>query len=66
MIDSSMGTDMKQTLATDLGQVHRVFSRPVYAHEDHKDELINKLKAQMSAGYPTEVAGEGNPTKSGA
>jgi hypothetical protein len=64
MIDSSMGADMTQTLG--LGQVCRVFSRPVYAHEDHKDELINKLKSQMSAGYPTEVAGEGNPTKSGA
>jgi hypothetical protein len=47
-------------------QVHRVFSRPVYAHDGHKDELINKLKAQMSAGYPTEVAGEAKAAKCGA
>ena len=47
-------------------QVHRVFSRPVYAHDGHKDELINKLKAQMSSGYPTEVAGELKSAKCGA
>lgn len=36
--------------------VHRVLAKPVYAYSDHKDELINKLKAGMAAGYPTEVA----------
>lgn len=38
--------------------VHRVLTRPVYAYPDHKDDLINTLKAGMAAGYPTEVAGE--------
>ena len=37
--------------------VHRVFSRPVYAHDQHKEDRINKVKAQMANGYPTEVAG---------
>eukprot|EP00802_Teleaulax_amphioxeia_P027099 Tamp_28343.p1 GENE.Tamp_28343~~Tamp_28343.p1 ORF type:complete len:255 (-),score=83.04 Tamp_28343:54-749(-) len=36
--------------------VHRVFQRPVYAHPDHKEELINKLKAGMASGYPTKVS----------
>jgi predicted HD phosphohydrolase len=36
--------------------VHRVVNKPVYAYPDHKDELINALKAGMAAGYPTAVA----------
>jgi len=36
--------------------VHRVVAKPVYAYSDHKDELINRLKAGMAAGYPTAVA----------
>eukprot|EP00966_Prymnesium_polylepis_P177039 4100259-Prymnesium_polylepis.2 len=36
--------------------VKRVLSKPVYGHPDHKAETINRLKAGMAAGYPTEVA----------
>lgn len=36
--------------------VHRVINRPVYAHKEHPEEKINRLKAGMAAGYPTEVA----------
>ena len=36
--------------------VHRVMSKPAYAYPDHRDELINRLKAGMASGYPTTVA----------
>ena len=39
-----------------MPMVHRVLSKPVYGHMGHKEEIINRLKAGMAAGYPTEVA----------
>ena len=45
-----------EDLAFFVPMVHRVVSKPVYAYKDHKEEKINRLKAGMAAGYPTEVA----------
>jgi len=36
--------------------VHRLLQQPVYGHRDHSKELINKLKAGLSSGYPEDVA----------
>jgi len=36
--------------------VRRVLARPAYAYKDHKDELINRLKAGLISGFPTQVA----------